>query len=64
MNHIEKFGYDSNKSMNEMFRDFHTIHTLSDDRTTDTRANPRKMKPKRLVKEVHQFVGNPKNWVN
>ena len=63
MNHIAKFGYDSNKSMNEMFRESHVMNKQSDHSTVETRTNPRKRKPKQSVKEVPQFDGNPKNWV-
>ena len=64
MNYIVKFGYDRDKSMNEMFRDLHTINTPSDDSNVETRANIRKRKPKWSAKEVPKFDGCPKNWVD
>ena len=64
MNHTSKFGYDSDKSMNEMFRDVHTMNKPSNDSTIETRTNTRKRKSKWSMKEFPQFDGNPKNWVN
>ena len=46
MNCIAKFGYDSNKSMNEIFRPLHDINKKSDDSTAKACVNPRKRKPK------------------
>ena len=64
MNHIAKFGYDRDRSMNEMFIALRTTNMPSDDSTANVQAHKRKRKPKWSVKEVPKFDGCPKNWVD
>ena len=46
MNHIAKFFYDRDKSINKMFRAVRTTITPSDDSTADAQVHTRKRKPK------------------
>ena len=46
MNYIAKFGYNRDRSMNEMFRSLRTTNTPSDDSTADAKAHARKRKRK------------------
>ena len=64
MNCIAKFGYDRNKSVNEMFKALRATITPSNDSTADAQVKSRKIKPKWSVKEVTKFDGYPKNWVD
>ena len=50
IDHIIKYGYDSNKDMNEMFRELHAID-VSDKRTENIPKSPMKRKPKWSLKE-------------